>query len=46
MAGHVPAIHALRCKRDKTWMPGTSPGMTAERLMETTMNQPASAYFL
>src|SRR6476646_1103504 len=27
-------------------MPGTSPGMTSERLIGTTMNQPASAYFL
>ena len=27
MAGLVPAIHALRRSR-KTWMPGTSPGMT------------------
>ena len=29
MAGLVPAIHALtRSKESKTWMPGTSPGMT------------------
>ena len=27
-------------------MPGTRPGMTKERLIGTTMNQPASAYFL
>jgi hypothetical protein len=27
MAGHVPAIYALLCST-KTWMPGTSPGMT------------------
>ncbi|TFV79046.1 hypothetical protein E4K64_07710 [Bradyrhizobium frederickii] len=26
MAGLVPAIHALQARR--TWMPGTSPGMT------------------
>src|ERR1700676_4811944 len=30
MAGLVPAIHALLVAR-KTWMPGTRPGMTAER---------------
>jgi len=27
MAGHVPAIHVLDA--EKTWMPGTRPGMTA-----------------
>jgi hypothetical protein len=27
MAGLVPAIHVL-AKIEKTWMPGTSPGMT------------------
>ena len=27
MAGLVPAIHALD-GQDKTWMPGTRPGMT------------------
>jgi hypothetical protein len=25
---YVPAIHALLCLAAKTWMPGTSPGMT------------------
>src|ERR1700761_3680043 len=30
----------------KTWMPGTRLGMTNERLIGTTMNQPASAYFM
>ncbi|MEH2521083.1 hypothetical protein V1279_006656 [Bradyrhizobium sp. AZCC 1610] len=30
MAGLVPAIHVLFCNRTKkTWMPGTSPGMTS-----------------
>jgi len=29
MAGLVPAIHVLFWRRFKTWMPGTSPGMTA-----------------
>src|SRR5215207_896709 len=33
-------------RRFKTWMPGQAPGMTNERLIGTTMNQPASAYFL
>jgi hypothetical protein len=34
MAGLVPAIHALLAVR-KAWMPGTRPGMTAERLAQT-----------
>jgi hypothetical protein len=25
---YVPAIHALPERHDKTWMPGTRPGMT------------------
>src|SRR6266545_3745927 len=29
MAGLVPAIHVFFRRRFKTWMPGTSPGMTA-----------------
>ncbi len=28
MAGLVPAIHVFRSILNKTWMPGTSPGMT------------------
>src|SRR3954447_3928811 len=33
MAGLVPAIHVLSClRRVRTWMPGTRPGMTRERL--------------
>jgi hypothetical protein len=28
MAGLVPAIHVLLLQYRKTWMPGTSPGMT------------------
>jgi opacity protein-like surface antigen len=28
MAGLVPAIHVLASKENKTWMPGTRPGMT------------------
>jgi len=31
MAGLVPAIHALAHEKVKTWMPGTSPGMTTQR---------------
>jgi hypothetical protein len=33
MAGLVPAIHVFFAQkgRRKTWMPGTSPGMTMER---------------
>src|SRR5688572_13428552 len=31
MAGLVPAIHAFwRSNPEKTWMPGTSPGMTSQ----------------
>jgi hypothetical protein len=31
MAGLVPAIHAFdRDTASKTWMPGTSPGMTIQ----------------
>jgi hypothetical protein len=28
MAGFIPAIYDLRCGLKKSWMPGTSPGMT------------------
>jgi hypothetical protein len=28
MAGLVPAIHVFGPNGSKTWMPGTSPGMT------------------
>ena len=31
MAGLVPAIHVFTAASLKTWMPGTSPGMTVER---------------
>jgi hypothetical protein len=30
MAGLVPAIHVFDQRESKTWMPGSSPGMTAE----------------
>src|SRR5689334_72883 len=34
MAGLVPAIHAFGARTwQKTWMPGTSPGMTTEQFM-------------
>jgi hypothetical protein len=29
MAGLVPAIHVFLRRHSKTWMPGTSPGMTS-----------------
>jgi hypothetical protein len=33
MAGLVPAIYVFTSSpRSKTWMPGTSPGMTVERV--------------
>jgi hypothetical protein len=28
MAGLVPAIHVFGGFKERTWMPGTSPGMT------------------
>src|SRR5206468_1229950 len=31
MAGLVPAIHVLRGRRSKTWMPATSAGMTSRK---------------
>jgi hypothetical protein len=30
MAGLVPAIHVFNSTREKTWMPGTRPGMTVK----------------
>jgi hypothetical protein len=30
MAGLVPAMTALLCEKSKSWMPGSSPGTTAE----------------
>jgi hypothetical protein len=37
MAGLVPAIHAFWAA--KTWMPGTSPGMTDEQAAAQTDRQ-------
>jgi hypothetical protein len=31
MAGLVPAIHDLDAEVEKTWMPGSRPGMTSQR---------------
>jgi hypothetical protein len=37
MAGLDPAIHAVPLLRRKTWMPGSSPGMTTDKaLIELT----------
>ena len=33
VAGLVPAIHVFPFARPKTWMPGTSPGMTTSLLV-------------
>jgi len=30
MAGLVPAIHVFASHKEKTWMPGTRPGMTSK----------------
>ena len=38
-----PAIHVFAVARPKTWMPGTSPGMTAERQYANATHHPASA---
>jgi len=45
MAGLVPAIHDLLAaiKDGKTWMPGTRPGMTTERLARVGLNAPCGA---
>jgi hypothetical protein len=32
MAGLVPAIHVFAASTFKTWMPGSSPGMTNQQL--------------
>jgi hypothetical protein len=38
MAGLVPAIHVFTVwRRSKTWMPGTSPGMTVKRFVLVLM---------
>jgi hypothetical protein len=37
MAGLVPAIHDF-CVGEKTWMPGTRPGMTVERCVQVERN--------
>jgi len=31
MAGLVPAIHVFGAGKNKTWMPGTRPGMTLRK---------------
>jgi hypothetical protein len=47
MAGLDPAIHAFLAMERKTWMPGTSPGMTKwqkrapPRLLADALNYPA-----
>jgi hypothetical protein len=41
MAGLVPAIHALAAV--KTWMPGTSPGMTNADAAEIAQHDPTQA---
>jgi hypothetical protein len=37
MAGLVPAIHVFSCRdTGKTWMPGTTPGMTVDIPLQHT----------
>jgi hypothetical protein len=44
MAGLVPAIHVFaRSKESKTWMPGTSPGMTNADAVEIVQHDPTRA---
>jgi hypothetical protein len=39
MAGLVPAIHVFLIYAAKTWMPGTSPGMTTFQDATTTTHK-------
>jgi hypothetical protein len=43
MAGLVPAIHVFLITPLKTWMPGTRPGMTAERPMRNALGSAVQA---
>ena len=43
MAGLVPAIHVLLRSEEKTWMPGTKPGMTMRERVHNLNN--LSAFF-
>src|SRR5262245_49672326 len=38
MAGLVPAIHVFGLARSKTWMTGTSPGMTNEEIIAESIS--------
>jgi len=38
MAGLVPAVHVFYADDPKSWMPGTRPGMTLERVMSTAIS--------
>jgi hypothetical protein len=40
MAGLVPAIHGFLAAALKTWMPGTSPGMTVIKLLRCEYASP------
>jgi len=39
MAGLVPAIHVFLTLASRTWMPGTSPGMTAREAGELPLRE-------
>src|SRR5581483_6124227 len=41
--GEDPAIHVFAAKLRKTWMPGTSPGMTATNAFPSSCTSPAKA---
>ena len=43
MAGLVPAIHVFRLAKDKTWMPGTRPGMTKVKMVQSSSIEAAKA---
>jgi hypothetical protein len=40
MAGFIPAIHVFGRYVVKTWMPGTSPGMTNQRFVTSSPVRP------
>jgi 5-formyltetrahydrofolate cyclo-ligase len=43
MAGLVPAIHVFMLAKDKTWMPGTRPGMTKVKMVQSSSIEAAKA---
>jgi hypothetical protein len=47
MAGLVPAIHVFFVvSKRKTWMPGTSPGMTEQNIPNSPLGFPVPFYMI